>query len=108
LLGCSGTGSSANSAQNEAARLDRGSLVALYVGVAVHLLGHVAFRRRNIGTWNPHRSLAAVVLVVLLPLAWQLPALAALALVAGVLVGLVGYEAVRLRVDRDRLRHHNA
>ncbi|MEP6462556.1 MAG: low temperature requirement protein A [Frankiaceae bacterium] len=39
-------------------------LLALYVGVAVHLLGHVAFRRRNIGTWNPHRSAVAVVLLV--------------------------------------------
>lgn len=83
-------------------------LVALYVGVAVHLLGHVAFRRRNIGTWNSHRSLAAVVLVVLLPLAWRLPALAALALVAGVLVSLVGYEYLRFRVDRERVRHQNA
>jgi low temperature requirement protein LtrA len=83
-------------------------LVALYVGVAVHLLGHVAFRRRNIGTWNPHRSLAAVILVLLLPLAWQLPALAALAVVAGVLAALVGYESLRFRVDRERVRHHDA
>ena len=83
-------------------------LIALYVGVAVHLLGHVAFRRRNIGTWNPHRSLAAVILVVLLPLAWQLPALAALAVVAGVLAALVGYESLRFRVDRERVRHHDA
>jgi hypothetical protein len=81
-------------------------LVALYLGVAVHLLGHVAFRRRNIGTWNPHRSLAAVTLVLLLPVAWQLPALAALALVAGILGTLVGYEALKFRVDRDRVRHH--
>lgn len=80
-------------------------LIALYVGVAVHLLGHVAFRRRNVGTWNPHRGLAACVVILLLPLAWQLPALAALALVAGVLAGLVGYEALRFRVDRDKVRH---
>ncbi|HXH80102.1 low temperature requirement protein A [Nocardioides sp.] len=80
-------------------------LVALYLGVAVHLLGHVAFRRRNIGTWNPHRSLAAVVLVLLLPVAWQLPALAALAVVAVVLGGLVGYEVVRFRMDRAVIRH---
>jgi hypothetical protein len=62
----------------------------LYVGLAVHLLGHMAFRRRNVGTWNPYRSLAAVVMVVLVvlpPLPWQLPAPAALALVASVLAG---------------------
>lgn len=83
-------------------------LVALYLGVAVHLIGHVAFRRRNVGTWNPHRSLAAATLVLLLPLAWQLPALVALALVAVVLTGLVAYEAYTFRVDRDRVRHHGA
>lgn len=62
-------------------------LIALYGGVAVHLLGHVAFRRRNIGTWNPHRSLVAALLLLLLPVAWQLPALASLALVAGFVGG---------------------
>ncbi|MDN5859779.1 MAG: low temperature requirement protein A [Pseudonocardia sp.] len=80
-------------------------LVALYGGVAVYLLGHVAFRRRNIGTWNPHRSLAAVLLLALVPLAWQLPALAALALVGAVLAGLVGYEMLRFAEARDHVRH---
>jgi low temperature requirement protein LtrA len=80
-------------------------LVALYGGVAVYLLGHVAFRRRNIGTWNPHRSLAAVLLLALIPLAWQLPALGALALVGVVLAGLVGYEMVHFAEARRRVRH---
>ncbi len=83
-------------------------LVALYGGVAVHLLGHVAFRRRNVGSWNPHRSAAAVALLVLLPFAWQLPALASLALVAVVLAALVGYEVTRFAAARDRVRHHHA
>jgi low temperature requirement protein LtrA len=82
-------------------------LVALYGGVAVHLLGHVAFRRRNVGTWNPHRSVVAVVLLVLVPLAWQLPALVSLALVAGLLAGLVGYEVLRFGQARERVRHHD-
>ena len=80
-------------------------IVALYVGVAVHLLGHVAFRRRNIGTWNPQRITAAALLIILLPVAWQLPAFAALALVAAILAGLVGYEALRFAAARDRVRH---
>jgi low temperature requirement protein LtrA len=80
-------------------------LVALYGGVAVYLLGHVAFRRRNIGTWNPHRSLVAVLLLALIPLAWQLPALGALALVGAVLAGLVGYEMLRFAEARDHVRH---
>jgi low temperature requirement protein LtrA len=83
-------------------------LVALYVGVAVHLLGHVAFRRRNVGSWNPHRSAVAVALVVLLPLAWQLPALASLALVATLLVGLVAYETRRFGEARRQVRAHHA
>ena len=82
-------------------------LVALYGGVTVHLLGHVAFRRRNVGSWNPHRTAAAAVLLALLPLAWQLPALAALALVATVLAALVGYEVARFGQARDEVRHRH-
>lgn len=82
-------------------------LVALYAGVAVHLLGHVAFRRRNIGTWNVHRSLVALALLLLIPVGWQLPALGALGLVAVLLVVLVGYEAVRFATARDRVRHQD-
>jgi hypothetical protein len=81
-------------------------LVALYAGVALHLLGHVGFRRRNIGTWNPHRTLVAIALLILLPVAWQLPALAALAIVAGLLSLLVAYELWRFRSARDQVRHH--
>jgi len=81
-------------------------LIALYGGVAVYLLGHGGFRRRNIGTWNPHRTLAAVGLLLLLPLAWQLPALAALAIVTGMLATLVAYEARRFGPARAQVRHH--
>ena len=80
-------------------------LIALYIGVAVHLLGHVAFRRRNIGSWNPHRTFAALILVLLLPIAWRLPALAALGMVAVVLATLVVYEALRFGIARDQVRH---
>ena len=81
-------------------------LISLYGGVAVYLLGHVAFRRRNVGTWNPHRTLAAVALLVLIPLAWRLPALAALGMVAVLLAALVGYELWRFGEARHRVRHH--
>jgi low temperature requirement protein LtrA len=80
-------------------------LLALYGGVAVHLLGHVAFRRRNIGTWNPHRTTAALAVLLLVPVAWQLPALAALAVVSLLLAALVGYEAIRFREAREHVRH---
>jgi len=81
-------------------------LVALYGGVAVYLLGHVAFRRRNVGSWNPHRTAAAALLVALLPVAWRVPAIAALGVVSAVLVALVAYELVRFGADRERVRHH--
>ena len=81
-------------------------LVALYGGVAVYLLGHVAFRWRNVHTWNPHRAFAAGALLVLIPVAWRLPALAALGLVAALLALLVCYELWRFGEARDRLRYH--
>jgi low temperature requirement protein LtrA len=80
-------------------------LVALYGGVALYLLGHVAFRRRNVGSWNPHRTIAAACLLLLLPFAWRLPAVAALGVVAAVLVALVVYELVRFGAARDEVRH---
>ena len=81
-------------------------LIALYGGVAVHLLGHVAFRRRNVGTWNPHRTLTACALLLLIPLASRVPAIAALGIVATVLAALVAYEFVRFRDPRSQVRHH--
>jgi len=83
-------------------------LLAMYVGVAVYLLAHVAFRWRNVHSWNPHRSVAALVLLALTPVAWQLPAIASLGLVAGVLVALVAYEVVRFGEAREQVRHRSA
>ena len=83
-------------------------LVALYGGVATYLLGHVVFRRRNIGSWNLHRSIVALLLLLLVPVAWQLPALLSLAIVAALLALLVVYEVLRFGEARDRIRHHDA
>jgi low temperature requirement protein LtrA len=82
-------------------------LVALYGGVAVYLLAHVAFRRRNVGSWNPHRTIAAAILLLLLPIAWRVPAIAALGGVAAVLVLLVVYELVRFGAAREEVRHQH-
>ena len=80
-------------------------LLAMCVGVAVYLLAHVAFRWRNVHTWNTHRTVAAVVLLAVVPVGWQVPALASLGLVAGVLVALVTYEVVRFGEAREQVRH---
>ncbi len=79
---------------------------ALYAGPAVYLLAHIAFRLRNIGTLNVPRLCVAVLLVLLVPVAQVLPALAALGLLAALLGGLVAYEVVRYAATRDEIRHH--
>jgi hypothetical protein len=63
---------------------------------------------RNVGSFNRHRTLCAVVLVALLPVALELPALATLAGLATVLVALIVYETLRFADARDRLRHQVA
>jgi low temperature requirement protein LtrA len=79
--------------------------VAMLGGTAAYLVAHVAFRLRNIGTLNKQRLLTAVVLLLLLPAATQLPSLATLAILAGLLALLIAYEAIRFAEARDRIRH---
>jgi low temperature requirement protein LtrA len=78
---------------------------ALCGGVALYLLALSALKRRNIGSFNRPRIVAAVLLAGLAPLATAVPALVALALVAVVACGLIAYEVVRYAETRDRVRH---
>ena len=80
-------------------------LIALYGGVALYLLGHVAFRLRNVHSVNRQRVVTVVGLVALIPVAWQLPALASLGLLAVVLVALIGYESTVHAEARHAVRH---
>jgi low temperature requirement protein LtrA len=77
---------------------------ALCGGVALYLLAHVAFKLRVTGSLSSQRLLAALVLLVCIPPATALSALAALALVTAVAVALIAYEAIRFREARDRVR----
>jgi low temperature requirement protein LtrA len=79
--------------------------VALTCGVALYLLTLSALKRRNIGSWNYPRLVAAAVLALLVPAATHVPALASLGLVAAVACGLVAYETWRYAEARDRIRH---
>ena len=79
--------------------------VTLCGGVAMYLVAHVLFRLRNVGSFNRHRSIVSVLLLALIPAALELPALATLALVAALCVGLIAYEAIRFADARDRVRH---
>jgi low temperature requirement protein LtrA len=78
---------------------------ALLGGTAIYLLAHVAFRLRNLRTLNRQRLLCAGLLIALLPLAVELPALASVGIVAAVLAALIVYETVRFAELRDRIRH---
>ena len=78
--------------------------VALCGGVALYLLAHIAFRYRNVGTLNPHRALATIAVLALIPLALEVDALYAVAAVTGLLVALIAYEAIRFREARERVR----
>src|SRR5688572_10713284 len=82
--------------------LDTVPAVALMGGIALYLLGHVAFRLRNIRTLNKQRLVCAVGLLALTPAAVELPSLATLAIVATVLSGLIVYEMVRFSEARTR------
>jgi len=77
--------------------------IALCAGPALYLLGHIAFRLRNVHTLNRQRLVIAIVLLALIPLVHAIDALAALALVTAVLVGLVVYEYVRFHEHREDL-----
>ena len=79
--------------------------VALLGGTAMYLVAHVAFRLRNVGSLNRHRLVVAVLLVALIPLGVELPALATLGILAGILAALIAFEALRYAEARDRVRH---
>ncbi len=88
--------------------LDLVPAAALLGGAALYLLAHVSFRLRNLHTLNKQRLVCAALLLALIPVGVALPALATLAVLAGVLTVLIGYEAVRFAEARDRVRHQLA
>ena len=77
---------------------------ALFGGVALYLLGHLLFRRRNMGTWNVQRTVALAVLVLLVPVGTVVRPWVSLVLVLSVLLALVSYEALHFAAGRRALR----
>jgi low temperature requirement protein LtrA len=77
---------------------------ALLGGVAIYLLGHVAFRYRHIHTINRHRLLLAVVLLILVPVATELPALATLGVANLLLWAMIAYETRSYGEGRQQVR----
>ena len=78
---------------------------ALLGGAAMYLLAHVAFRLRNMRTLSGRRLICAIVLLALVPAGAALPALATLAILAGLLAALIAYEALRYAEAREHVRH---
>jgi low temperature requirement protein LtrA len=85
--------------------LDMVPAVALCGGAALYFLALSAFKRRNIGSFNYPRLVAASALIVLAPIATTIPALLAVGLVAAISVALIAYEFVAYADARDRIRH---
>jgi low temperature requirement protein LtrA len=78
--------------------------LALCCGSAVYLLGFVALRWRLSRRLGVGRPIAAVVFAALTAVAVHVSALAAVALVAAVWLGLHAYELIRWREERARQR----
>ena len=89
------------------AQLHPVAAVALCGGVALYLLALSAFKRRNVGSFNNPRLVAATGLALFIPAATALPALLSLALVAATSCTLVTYEVFRYAEARERIRHGN-
>jgi low temperature requirement protein LtrA len=88
--------------------LDAVPAFALLGGVAVYLLGHVAFRYRHVHTINRQRLLLAIVLLLLVPVATEVPALAALAVANALLWAMIAYETRSYGEGRRKVRRPEA
>jgi low temperature requirement protein LtrA len=83
---------------------------ALLGGLAGYLLAHVSFRYRHIHTINTRRAGLAVVLLALLPVATEIPALASVAVVTAlawllIVIETRSYGESRRRVRREEYAH---
>jgi len=78
--------------------------VALCGGVALYLLGHNAFRLREVGSVSVPRLVVTVLCCALIPVAVWIPSLITLAILAGLLCALAAFETVRSREFRRVLR----
>jgi len=77
---------------------------ALLGGVAIYLLGLVAFRWRHVQTLNRQRLGLAIVLLLLVPVATEVPALLALAAVNALVWAMIAYETRLYGDGRQRVR----
>jgi len=76
-------------------------------GIALYLAGLVAFRYRQKRDWNHYKPICAGLLLILIPIATTIPALATLAIATALLAVLVAAEHVGYDERRAELRARN-
>jgi low temperature requirement protein LtrA len=81
---------------------------ALLGGVAIYLLGHVAFRYRHVHTINRQRLLLAIVLLILVPVATEVPALVSVTVANLLIWAMIAYETRSYGEGRQRVRRPEA
>lgn len=85
--------------------LKASGLVALYGGVGLYLLGHIAFKMRTTRILSVPRTVALAVLAGLFAALWNAPALVQLGGAVAVVWGLVAFETWRYAEQRHEVRH---
>ena len=80
---------------------------ALFGGVALYLLAHVAVRMRNTHSISNARLGLAALLIVTIPLVTEIAATAAVAILLGLLIALITYETRLYGETRGRVRHEH-
>ncbi|HEY7951263.1 MAG TPA: low temperature requirement protein A [Solirubrobacterales bacterium] len=90
------------------AHLDTVPAFALLGGLALYLLGHVTFRYRHVHTINRQRLLLALVLLLLVPVATEMPALVALAIANVLIWAMIAYETRSYGEGRRQVRRPQA
>jgi low temperature requirement protein LtrA len=78
--------------------------VALCGGLALYLLGHNAFRLRDVGSVSVPRLVVTILCCALISVAVSVPSLITLAILAMLLCGLAAYETATSREFRRELR----
>jgi low temperature requirement protein LtrA len=78
---------------------------ALLGGLAIYLFGHVAFRYRHIHTINRQRLGLGIVLLILVPVATEVPALVPVAVANLLIWAMIAYETRSYGEGRHRVRH---
>jgi low temperature requirement protein LtrA len=82
-------------------------LGALYGGVSLYLLAHSAFKYRTWHKVTGRRVVVAALLGALVAVAAEVPALAALGLLAAVMVAMIATESVQYSEVREQIRHED-